>query len=80
MLDMEMGFIDSFDDVIEMTERFANFVVEQTWAEAEDLLLALGATKPLLVEHYPRISVDTLHELMFKETGEDYRHERDLAP
>ena len=80
MLDMEMGFIDSFDDVIEMTERFANFVVEQTWAEAEDLLLALGATKPLLVEHYPRISVDALHELMFKETGEDYRHERDLAP
>ena len=68
-----MGFIDSFDDVIEMTERFANFVVEQTWAEAEDLLLALGATNP-------RISVDALHELMFKETGEDYRHERDLAP
>lgn len=68
MLDMEMGFIDSFDDVIEMTERFANFVVEKTWAEAESLLLALGAQKPLLVEHFPRISVTELHELMFKET------------
>ena len=80
MLDMEMGFIDSFDDVIEMTERFANFVVEKTWAEAEPLLLALGSERPLLVEHFPRISVTELHELMFKETGEDYRNERDLAP
>ena len=80
MLDMEMGFIDSFDDVIEMTEKFANFVVKQTWAEAESLLTALGATKPLLLDQFPRISVTELHELMFKETGEDYRKERDLAP
>ena len=80
MLDMEMWFIDSFDDIIEMTERFANYVVEETWKEAEDILLSLWATKPLLVEHYPRITVDELHELMFKETGEDYRNEKDLSP
>ena len=80
MLDMEMWFIDSFDDIIEMTEKFANFVVKQTWAESEHLLTALGATKPLLVDQFPRISVNELHELMFKETGEDYRKEKDLAP
>lgn len=80
MLDMEMGFIDSFDDVIEMTERFVNYVITKTWAEAETLLLDLGATKPLLVEKFPRISVDALHELMKKETGEDHVGEDDLAP
>ena len=80
MLDMEMWFIDSFDDIIETTERFANYVVEETRKEAEDILVSLGATKPLMVEHYPRIWVDELHELMFKETGEDYRHEKDLSP
>jgi nondiscriminating aspartyl-tRNA synthetase len=80
MLDMEMGFIDSFDDIIEMTERFVNYVIEQTRKEGEQLLLALGATKPLLVEKFPRISVEKLHELMKQETGEDHIGERDLAP
>jgi aspartyl/asparaginyl-tRNA synthetase len=41
MLDMEMGFIDSFDDIIEMTEKFINYVVEKTWEEAEKLLTDL---------------------------------------
>ncbi|GHV23045.1 hypothetical protein FACS189428_6010 [Clostridia bacterium] len=68
MLDMEMGFIDSFDDIIEMTERFVNYVIEQTWKEGESLLLALGATKPFLVEKFPRITVEKLHELMKQET------------
>ena len=79
-LDMEMWFIDSFDDIIEMTEKFANYTVQKTWEEWEDLLLALWATKPLLQDKFPRISVTELHELMFKETWEDHRGERDLAP
>ena len=79
-LDMEMWFIDSFDDIIEMTEKFANYTVEKTREEWENLLLALWATKPLLQDKFPRISVTELHELMFKETWEDHRGERDLAP
>ena len=79
-LDMEMWFIDSFDDIIEMTEKFANYTVQKTWEEWEELLLALWATKPLLQDKFPRISVTELHELMFKETWEDHRGERDLAP
>jgi aspartyl/asparaginyl-tRNA synthetase len=80
MLDMEMGFIDSFDDIIEMTERFVNYVIEHTRQEGEKLLLALGATKPLLVPNFPRISVEKLHTLMKQETGEDHIGEKDLAP
>jgi aspartyl/asparaginyl-tRNA synthetase len=41
MLDMEMGFIDSFEDIIEMTEKFVNYVIEKTWEEGEQILLAL---------------------------------------
>jgi len=41
MLDMEMGFIDSFEDIIEMTEKFITYVVEKTWEEAEKLLTDL---------------------------------------
>ena len=79
-LDMEMWFIDSFDDIIEMTEKFANYTVKKTREEWENLLLSLWATKPLLQDKFPRISVTKLHELMFNETWEDHRGERDLAP
>lgn len=80
MLDMEMWFIDSFDDIIEMTEQFINYVVDQTWIEAEKLLTDLWATKPLTTVKFPRISVANLHELMKKETGEDYTKQLDLVP
>jgi len=80
MLDMEMGFIDSFDEIIEMTERFVNFVIEETRKEGEKMLTDLGATKPLIKSTFPRISVDKLHELMKQETGEDHLGEKDLAP
>jgi nondiscriminating aspartyl-tRNA synthetase len=80
MLDMEMGFIDSFDDIIEMTENFMNYVVEETRKEAESLLLALGAVKPLTAQKFPRISVQALHELVKTETGQDFTQEKDLSP
>lgn len=80
MLDMEMWFIDSFDDIIEMTEKFINYVVEKTWQEAENLLTDLWATKPLTKANFPRISVNELHALMKKETGEDYTKHLDLVP
>lgn len=80
MLDMEMGFIDNFDDIIEMTEKFINFVLEETWKEGEKILLELWSTKPLAPTKYPRISVKDLHELMKKETWEDYTKDKDLAP
>jgi nondiscriminating aspartyl-tRNA synthetase len=43
-------------------------------------LLALGATKPLTPEKFPRISVKELHELVKKETGQDFTADKDLAP
>lgn len=80
MLDMEMWFIDSFDDIIETTEKFINYVVEETRKEAEKMLLELWATKPLTLEKFPRISVKDLHELMKKETWQDFTADKDLAP
>lgn len=80
MLDMEMGFIDSFEDIIEMTEKFVNYVIEKTWEEGEQILLALWATKPLTPTKFPRISVEKLHELVKQETGQDFTNERDLSP
>lgn len=78
MLDVEIGFID-FEGLLAFVTDFLNQVVMKTWELWEDKLTLLWAHKPLLPSSYPRITVHDLHELMFKETGEDYRWEGDLT-
>lgn len=79
MLDMEMWFIDSFDDIIEMTDKFVKYTIEYTWNEWRKLLTELWAMEPLLAQKTPQITLKELHELMLKETGEDYTKLPDLT-
>lgn len=78
MLDVEMWFID-FEYLLTFINGFLKTVIDATWQEWGSYLHLLGATQPLLPEKFPRITVQELHELMFKETGEDYRNEWDLT-
>lgn len=80
MLDVEMAFIEGLDDVLLFAEQFMHSVIDKTWAEYGEQLTSLGATKPILAEKFPRITVKELHELMLKETGEDYTKELDVVP
>lgn len=80
MLDVETAFIDGMDDLLALAEQFLMSVIENTWTKAESQLTALGAQKPVLAEKFPRITVKELHELMLKETGEDYTKELDVVP
>lgn len=68
MLDMEMGFIDSFQDVIQMTQKFFKTSIDNTRAECQDKFAYLGQTQPLLPGEFPRITVAKLHELMYVQT------------
>lgn len=78
MLDVEMWFID-FEYLLLFINSFLNKVIDATWDAWQDKLELLWATRPELPEEFPRISMKEVHELMFKETGEDYRDELDLA-
>jgi len=80
MLDAEMGFIDSFEDIINFLQDFVIDVINATWAEAEVILTELKAEKPLIPNRFPRISVKDLHELVKKEIGKDFTAERDVSP
>jgi nondiscriminating aspartyl-tRNA synthetase len=80
MLDMEMGFIESHDDVLKMTEGLVNFVVDELWTKNEDLLKPINATRPKLTESFPRLTVAEVHELYTKATGDDTTEEKDLTP
>ena len=80
MLDMEMWFIESLDEVLIMGQEMVKEVITKTRIESEQKLTALGASKPLLADVFPRISVKDLHQLYFEQTGEDVRHELDVIP
>lgn len=79
-VDGEMGFISGLSDVLTVLTGAINFVVSDVWKKYEQELLALKAEKPLLTPKFPEITMDKLHELYFKKTGEDTRGEKDATP
>lgn len=80
MLDLEMGFIESHDDVLKMTEGLVNFVVDKLWDEHEQLLKSVNATKPKLTTSFPRLTVAEVHEMYSAKNNEDTTKEKDLIP
>lgn len=79
-VDVEMGFIESLKDVLHLLSGVVNKAVDETWSKREKELQALGATRPVLTKEFPEITMKDLHELYFKETGEDTRREKDPTP
>jgi nondiscriminating aspartyl-tRNA synthetase len=80
MLDIEMGFLKDFDELLNVSERMLNFVCDEVWAKHEVELLALGAKKHALTEKFPTYTLTELHELFFTSTGIDHRGEDDCSP
>ena len=80
MLDMEMGFIQSHDEVLQMSEGLINYIIDKLWDENADLLKSMNATKPKLTKSFPRVTVEEVHEMYTKATGEDTTKEKDLIP
>lgn len=79
-VDAEMGFISGLSDLTELLSALINQVCKTVWEKYEPELLALKATKPLLGKLFPEIPMAELHELYFKETGDDTRREKDPTP
>lgn len=79
-VDVEMGFIEDLEDLMNLLSGAINRAVKNVWENHESELLALKAEKPALKEKFPEITMKDLHELYFKETGEDARHEKDPTP
>jgi len=79
-IDVEMGFISGMAELTELMSALINHVCETVWRKHERELQALHATRPVLAEKFPEITVQDLHELVFRETGQDFRLEKDPAP
>lgn len=80
MLDIEMGFIESHDEVLQMTEKLLYYVLTKTYEQHADDLKSLQAPELVLKESFPRYTVAEVHEMYKKDTGEDLTKAKDLIP
>lgn len=79
-LDAEFGFIENHRTVMAMLTNVLRGMVE-TIAEREAEAIALTEIRlPTIPDEIPVIHFSEALELIYRETGEDARHEPDLAP
>jgi len=79
-VDCEMAFVEDLHELMILLSDMVNHVCDSVWQKREKELVALGAQKPILTKVFPEITMKDLHELYFKETGEDTRNEKDPTP
>ena len=79
-LDCEFGFIHDHRDVMRVLRQVLAGMVAAMQEDAADALALLKVKLPALPAEIPRIHFSDALELIFRETGEDARHEPDLAP
>lgn len=80
MLDVEMGFIDSYDDVLKLLQELVFTVLTKLYKEHTDDLKALQAPDLKISPEFPRYSMKQIHEMYQQETGKDMSKETDLTP
>ena len=80
MLDIEMAFIDSHEDLLKLTEQLLYEVLTKVTKQRAEDLKALGAPPLKLKKQFPRFTVAEVHDLYSKDSGENTRKEKDLLP
>jgi len=79
-LDAEMGFIESWEDVRDMSENTVRYILESISTKCQKELLLLKATLPVMLEKTPTYSLEEAQALIFTENGRDSRGHKDLNP
>ena len=79
-LDVEMGFIDSWTELMDMAENMLKSIFEAVKMNHADVLTAHGVEIPAIEKNIPRIKLVEAKEIIFKRTGRDIRKEPDLDP
>jgi nondiscriminating aspartyl-tRNA synthetase len=80
MLDIEMGFVQNHDEVLDMVGDLTASVLKQVYKEHADDLKSLNAPQLTLADKVPKLTVAEIHERYSKATGTDTTKEKDLMP
>lgn len=80
MLDIEMGFIEGHDDVLNMVQNMTYDTLTKVYEEYGADLKSLNAPELKLTKEFPRYTVAQVHELYSKANNTDTTQEKDLIP
>ncbi len=82
MLDIEMGFVESHDEVMDMVGDMTQYAVKKAYDEHGDDLKSMNAPELKLPEDgkIPRFTIAEIHEMYTKATKTDTTNEKDLIP
>jgi nondiscriminating aspartyl-tRNA synthetase len=78
-MDFEMGFIDSFMDLIQVETNLLKSILKRIETDCANEVELLNIEIPLF-EKIVTITIDEVHDLIFDKYQKDYRGEKDLAP
>jgi nondiscriminating aspartyl-tRNA synthetase len=79
-LDAEMAFIDSWQDVRDMSEATVRYILQEVASKCSHELGVLQAELPVMIDKTPTVSLTEAQEKIFAKTGRDVRGEKDLNP
>lgn len=79
-LDAEFGFIDSWEDVLEMEEYVIRYIFAEIESKCSEELNLFNATLPKLSDKIPVIKLKDAQKIIHKRTDRDVLQEKDLAP
>jgi len=82
MLDIEMGFVESHDEVLDTVADMTQYALKKIYEEKADDLRSLNAPELKLPEDgkVPRFTIAEIHEMYTKATKTDTTQEKDLIP
>lgn len=82
MLDIEMGFVESHDEVLDTVGDMTQAVLRRVYDEHADDLKSLNAPELKLPEDgkVPRFTIAEIHDMYTKATKTDTTQEKDLIP
>lgn len=82
MLDIEMGFVESHDEVLDTVADMTQYVLKKIYEDKADDLKSLNAPELKLPADgkVPRFTIAEIHEMYTKATKTDTTHEKDLTP
>jgi nondiscriminating aspartyl-tRNA synthetase len=80
MLDVEIGFVENHDEVLDFVGEMTASVLRRIYAERAAELKSLNAPELKLTDKIPRFSVAEIHAMYLKATKNDVTDEKDLIP
>ncbi|MEK7573086.1 MAG: aspartate--tRNA(Asn) ligase [Patescibacteria group bacterium] len=79
-LDAEMGFINSWEEIMDMAEKVVGSIISGVQKENRTELKLLDIKLPKIIKKIPRIKLKEAHEIILKRTKKDHGNEPDLNP